>query len=136
MDTSNKTNKPDPDPEPFDEATEKETYDWEKGKDEIAANNASLNNAKIDIEKEINVEENNDATNKSSGRQNQNISVESSMSHIFGTKEPGQTEINQEVQETLCLLLNINTIPEPILQQFKRAKWIKPSTIINIFVEV
>ena len=41
--------------------------------------------------------------------------------------------MNNQVHKTFFSLLNINTIPEPILQQFKRAKWITPSIIINTF---
>ena len=139
MDTTkdnNKTNKPDPDLEPFDEekqSTEKDTCNWEKKKEETFANNASIHNATLDIEKEFNIQEDNDETDNKSNYHNQDISIESSISQIFGTKEPGQTEISEKVQEFLCLLLNIKTIPEPILKQFKRAKWIKPSAIINIF---
>ena len=139
MDTSkdnNKTNEPDPDPEPFDEdkqSTEKDTYDWVKSKEETFANNASMHNATLDIEKELNAQEDNDKTNNKSKYHNQDISVESSISQIFGTKDSGETEISGEVQDTLCLLLNIHTILEPILKQFKRARWINPSAIINIF---
>ena len=139
MDTSkdnNKKNKPDPDPEPFDEdkqSTEKDTYDWGKGKEETFANNASIHNTTLDIEKELNAQEENNKIDNKSKYHGQDISVESSISQIFETKEPGQTEIIEKVQETLCLLLNINAIPEQILKQFKRARWIKPSAIMNIF---
>ena len=68
MDTlkdNNRTNKTDPEPEHFDEdkqSTEKDTYNWEKGKEEIFANNTSIHNATLDIEKEFNTQKNNDET--------------------------------------------------------------------------
>ena len=80
----------------------------------------------MDIEEESYAQEYNNETDNKSRYQNQNISVESSISQIFVSKEPRQMEIGGEVQENLCLLFNINTIPETILKQFKRARWIKP----------
>ena len=90
------------------------------------ANNSSLHNATLDIERELNLQEkiNNKIKDKSKYH-DQDISVESSISQIFGNKEPGQIEMKGEAQETLCLLLNINPIPGSILKQFKRARWIR-----------
>ena len=111
----------------------KGTNEWERGKEETFANNVSIHNTTLDIEKEFNTQKYNDEVDNKSRHQNQNISIESSMSQIFETKEPGQTEISGEVQETFCLPLNINTIPEPVFKQFKGARWIKSLSIINIF---
>ena len=86
MDTSkdnNKTNKPDPDPEPFNDnnqSIEKYTYDWERGKKETFANNASIHNATLDIEKKCNAQKDNDEVDNISRQKDQNIPVESSMS--------------------------------------------------------
>ena len=120
MDTSNEnneTNEPDLDSEPFDE--QKTTFDQEKGKEERFANNASIHNATLDIEKELNHQEKEDETNNNTNYHHQNMSVESSISQIFGNKTPGQTEMDH-------FLFNFKYQHNSRTNSsiFERAKWI------------
>ena len=73
-------------------------------------------------------------TNNPSEHQHQNNnSIESSMSQIFGTKTPGTIDMIQQYQDVFCQILKIYPLPDPILLQFKKAKWINPSIIVNTF---
>ena len=95
----------------------RENYDWGTHSDQI---NTDIN-------------EKSDTDNPPERHNQTNNSVEFSMSQIFGTKDPGNTDMNQQFQDVFCESLNIMTFPEPILMQFKKAKWITPSIIINTF---
>lgn len=135
MDTNKEEHNTDkPDIETSEQHQKVQNYDWEKHDEKQSVKTLSMRN-NTSQSNDTNEEELLDTQNPETMLNNQDddISIAQSISQIFGNKIPGKTPITHEIETTLIIYLGCTEIPQQILEKFKIAQWINPSTIINIF---